>query len=142
MFFIFSFFLSCFKRFSYPVILCNFPDLGEMKLVEGWKTRSIRSGLDQGNLYKYNRILIFVNFFSDFLEKKPVQEWDVGEVGLWLETIGCSEYKETFKQHDITGPELIKLERHDLNVSSHLFLFSCFTRFLFYLVKQAHDAIT
>ena len=41
----------------------------------------------------------------------------MSEVGFWLDTIGCSEYKETFKQHDITGPELIKLERHDLNVS-------------------------
>ncbi|XP_066923747.1 SH3 and multiple ankyrin repeat domains protein 2-like [Clytia hemisphaerica] len=51
----------------------------------------------------------------DFLEKKAVHEWDVNEVGLWLDTIGCSEYKDNFKQHDITGPELIKLERHDLN---------------------------
>ena len=56
-----------------------------------------------------------------------MQEWDVSEVGLWLETIGCSEYKETFKQHDITGPELIKLERHDLNVSTY----QCFFNLIF-----------
>lgn len=37
---------------------------------------------------------------------------------MWLDTIGCSEYKEIFKQHDITGPELVKLERQDLIVST------------------------
>ena len=51
------------------------------------------------------------------LDKKLVSDWNVDDVGLWLESIGCSEYVEVFKQHDITGPELVKLERQDLDVS-------------------------
>ena len=48
------------------------------------------------------------------LEKKSVYTWDHFEVGTWLDLIGCGDYKVIFKQHDIRGPELVALERHDL----------------------------
>ncbi|CAM4549034.1 unnamed protein product [Leuciscus chuanchicus] len=44
----------------------------------------------------------------------PVNTWGVEEVGVWLETLCLSEYKEIFIRHDIRGPELLQLERRDL----------------------------
>lgn len=40
------------------------------------------------------------------------------EVGVWLEMLCLSEYKEIFIRHDIRGPELLQLERRDLKVSA------------------------
>jgi len=71
-------------------------------------------------LFRKFNLCFFLKWLLEFLEKKSVQEWNVHDVGLWLETIHCSEYKEIFKQHDITGPELIKLEKHDLSVSFYI----------------------
>jgi len=51
---------------------------------------------------------------KDQLEAKSILEWGVIEVGIWLDRIGCGEYKTSFIQHDIRGPELVALERHDL----------------------------
>lgn len=56
--------------------------------------------------------------YVDHFEDKSVSEWSVDDVGMWLETIGCSEHKSIFKQHDIRGQELIKLGRQDLIVSA------------------------
>lgn len=47
-------------------------------------------------------------------ENKSVHDWSVYEVCTWLDTIGCGEYRSIFLQHDIRGPELIALERNDL----------------------------
>uniref|UniRef100_A0A8C2ESM7 Diacylglycerol kinase n=1 Tax=Cyprinus carpio TaxID=7962 RepID=A0A8C2ESM7_CYPCA len=44
----------------------------------------------------------------------PVNTWGVDEVGVWLEMLCLSEYKEIFIRHDIRGPELLQLERRDL----------------------------
>ncbi|KAA0702404.1 Diacylglycerol kinase delta [Triplophysa tibetana] len=44
----------------------------------------------------------------------PVYQWGVEEVGVWLEMLCLSEYKEIFNRHDIRGPELLQLERRDL----------------------------
>ncbi|XP_052432225.1 diacylglycerol kinase delta [Carassius gibelio] len=44
----------------------------------------------------------------------PVNTWGVEEVGVWLEMLCLSEYKEIFIRHDIRGPELLQLERRDL----------------------------
>nr|XP_055053520.1 diacylglycerol kinase delta-like isoform X3 [Misgurnus anguillicaudatus] len=44
----------------------------------------------------------------------PVHQWGVDEVGIWLEMLCLSEYKEIFNRHDIRGPELLQLERRDL----------------------------
>ncbi|CAH1781221.1 unnamed protein product [Owenia fusiformis] len=44
----------------------------------------------------------------------PVTEWGVEEVGMWLEALGLTEYKEAFQQDDIRGAELLQLERRDL----------------------------
>ncbi|KAI7801002.1 putative diacylglycerol kinase delta, partial [Triplophysa rosa] len=44
----------------------------------------------------------------------PVYQWGVDEVGVWLEMLCLSEYKEIFNRHDIRGPELLQLERRDL----------------------------
>uniref|UniRef100_A0A8C2C8E2 Diacylglycerol kinase n=1 Tax=Cyprinus carpio TaxID=7962 RepID=A0A8C2C8E2_CYPCA len=43
-----------------------------------------------------------------------VSTWGVDEVGVWLEMLCLSEYKEIFIRHDIRGPELLQLERRDL----------------------------
>ena len=45
-------------------------------------------------------------------------EWGISEVGIWLDSVGCGEYREIFRQHDIRGPELIALEKADLHVST------------------------
>uniref|UniRef100_A0A8C1WGW0 Diacylglycerol kinase n=1 Tax=Cyprinus carpio TaxID=7962 RepID=A0A8C1WGW0_CYPCA len=49
--------------------------------------------------------------------KTAVSTWGVDEVGVWLEMLCLSEYKEIFIRHDIRGPELLQLERRDLKVS-------------------------
>uniref|UniRef100_A0A8C1PKQ6 Diacylglycerol kinase n=1 Tax=Cyprinus carpio TaxID=7962 RepID=A0A8C1PKQ6_CYPCA len=48
------------------------------------------------------------------LSIKTVSTWGVDEVGVWLEMLCLSEYKEIFIRHDIRGPELLQLERRDL----------------------------
>uniref|UniRef100_A0A8C1WFH0 Diacylglycerol kinase n=1 Tax=Cyprinus carpio TaxID=7962 RepID=A0A8C1WFH0_CYPCA len=50
--------------------------------------------------------------------KTAVSTWGVDEVGVWLEMLCLSEYKEIFIRHDIRGPELLQLERRDLKVSA------------------------
>uniref|UniRef100_A0A8C1WFW2 Diacylglycerol kinase n=1 Tax=Cyprinus carpio TaxID=7962 RepID=A0A8C1WFW2_CYPCA len=52
------------------------------------------------------------------LSIKTVSTWGVDEVGVWLEMLCLSEYKEIFIRHDIRGPELLQLERRDLKVSA------------------------
>ena len=49
-----------------------------------------------------------------------IKFWGVEEVGNWLESLGLAEYKEQFASHDIRGPELLNLDRPDLNVRSSL----------------------
>ena len=53
-------------------------------------------------------------------------DWGISEVGTWLDSIGCGEYKEVFSQHDIRGPELIALEKTDLHVCLYLFHYFSF----------------
>eukprot|EP00794_Sanderia_malayensis_P011142 gene11142-12314_t len=52
--------------------------------------------------------------YEDILCEKHVTEWGTTEVRLWLDAIGCGEYKDIFSQHDIRGPELLALEKSDL----------------------------
>eukprot|EP00112_Aurelia_sp_Birch-Aquarium-sp1_P001790 Seg1194.8 transcript_id=Seg1194.8/GoldUCD/mRNA.D3Y31 product="hypothetical protein" protein_id=Seg1194.8/GoldUCD/D3Y31 len=56
--------------------------------------------------------------YTDALSQKRVAEWGITEVGIWLDSVGCGEYREIFRQHDIRGPELIALEKADLHVST------------------------
>jgi len=39
----------------------------------------------------------------------PVEKWSVDQISIWLDTVGLSEYKELFKQHAISGAELVDL---------------------------------
>lgn len=44
----------------------------------------------------------------------PVNSWAMEDVGAWLSSIGLSQYRESFAAHEVTGKELLKLERSDL----------------------------
>ncbi|KAI9513683.1 hypothetical protein NQZ68_040581 [Dissostichus eleginoides] len=44
----------------------------------------------------------------------PVHQWGTEEVGIWLDFLCLSEYKDIFVGHDVRGAELIHLERRDL----------------------------
>ncbi|KAM3615911.1 uncharacterized protein V6R79_009553 [Siganus canaliculatus] len=44
----------------------------------------------------------------------PVHQWGTEEVGLWLDFLCLTEYKDIFTGHDVRGAELIHLERRDL----------------------------
>ena len=46
----------------------------------------------------------------------PILDWDVHDVGQWLDSIGMVEYKENFMSNDIRGRELLNLNRHDIKV--------------------------
>ena len=46
----------------------------------------------------------------------PILDWDVHDVGQWLDSIGMVEYKENFMSNDIRGRELLNLNRQDLKV--------------------------
>ncbi|XP_064615103.1 LOW QUALITY PROTEIN: diacylglycerol kinase delta-like [Liolophura sinensis] len=72
---------------------------GKLKQVFGKiKGRSKEKDRDSGNIPQvYN-----------------VHHWTSEEVGLWLESLGLSEYKNSFESHDIRGSELLALERRDL----------------------------
>ena len=49
----------------------------------------------------------------------PILDWDVHDVGQWLDSIGMVEYKENFMSNDIRGRELLNLNRQDLKVRQH-----------------------
>ncbi len=46
-----------------------------------------------------------------------VHQWGTEEVGVWLDFLCLTEYKDIFIGHDVRGPELIHLERRDLKVT-------------------------
>uniref|UniRef100_A0A8C1PMF9 Diacylglycerol kinase n=1 Tax=Cyprinus carpio TaxID=7962 RepID=A0A8C1PMF9_CYPCA len=60
------------------------------------------------------RVMLCYTCVLIFLYQKSVSTWGVDEVGVWLEMLCLSEYKEIFIRHDIRGPELLQLERRDL----------------------------
>uniref|UniRef100_A0A8C1WDY5 Diacylglycerol kinase n=1 Tax=Cyprinus carpio TaxID=7962 RepID=A0A8C1WDY5_CYPCA len=64
------------------------------------------------------RVMLCYTCVLIFLYQKSVSTWGVDEVGVWLEMLCLSEYKEIFIRHDIRGPELLQLERRDLKVSA------------------------
>uniref|UniRef100_A0A914VCX3 SAM domain-containing protein n=1 Tax=Plectus sambesii TaxID=2011161 RepID=A0A914VCX3_9BILA len=43
-----------------------------------------------------------------------VNTWMIDDVGAWLSSISLSQYRENFAAHEVTGKELLKLERSDL----------------------------
>ncbi|CAL1533005.1 unnamed protein product [Lymnaea stagnalis] len=43
-----------------------------------------------------------------------IRSWTLEEVGQWLESLSLGEYRESFMSHEITGAELLNLERRDL----------------------------
>ncbi|XP_055868599.1 diacylglycerol kinase delta-like isoform X5 [Biomphalaria glabrata] len=43
-----------------------------------------------------------------------IRSWTLEEVGQWLESLSLGEYKESFMSHEITGAEVLNLERRDL----------------------------
>ncbi|GFN98161.1 diacylglycerol kinase [Plakobranchus ocellatus] len=43
-----------------------------------------------------------------------IRSWTLEEVGQWLESLALGDYKESFMSHEITGAELLNLERRDL----------------------------
>ena len=45
-----------------------------------------------------------------------IRSWTVEEVGQWLESLSLGEYRDSFLSHDVTGSELLNLERRDLKV--------------------------
>ncbi|KAH9513881.1 hypothetical protein Btru_031659 [Bulinus truncatus] len=46
-----------------------------------------------------------------------IRSWTLEEVGQWLESLSLGEYKDSFMSHEITGAELLNLERRDLKAS-------------------------
>ena len=42
-----------------------------------------------------------------------VTKWGPDEVSQWLESIGLPMYCHAFKEHEISGTELLSLERRD-----------------------------
>ncbi|RUS80948.1 hypothetical protein EGW08_011299 [Elysia chlorotica] len=43
-----------------------------------------------------------------------IRSWTLEEVGQWLESLALGDYRESFMSHEITGAELLNLERRDL----------------------------
>ncbi|GFS07501.1 diacylglycerol kinase [Elysia marginata] len=43
-----------------------------------------------------------------------IRSWTLEEVGQWLDSLALGDYKESFMSHEITGAELLNLERRDL----------------------------
>eukprot|EP01103_Thecamoeba_quadrilineata_P004956 TRINITY_DN14819_c0_g1_i1.p1 TRINITY_DN14819_c0_g1~~TRINITY_DN14819_c0_g1_i1.p1 ORF type:complete len:554 (+),score=105.92 TRINITY_DN14819_c0_g1_i1:44-1705(+) len=52
---------------------------------------------------------------SHNLMTKDVTQWDLNEVGLWLESLGLREHKKAFQSNAITGSELLELTDGDLH---------------------------
>ena len=52
-----------------------------------------------------------------------IRSWTLEEVGHWLESLSLGEYLQSFYSHDITGAELLNLERRDLKVGRKLIYF-------------------
>lgn len=53
-------------------------------------------------------------FGSVFADSVPAAEWDLKDVGEWLDTLGCGEYRTIFENNHITGDILLELTRSDL----------------------------
>jgi diacylglycerol kinase (ATP) len=43
-----------------------------------------------------------------------VANWSIADVSRWLSASNLGQYRETFESHEISGRELIRLERSDL----------------------------
>ena len=50
----------------------------------------------------------------DFLESKRIQDWDVVEVGLWLNSINLSQYRDVFFFNEVDGEMLADIDEDDL----------------------------
>ena len=57
----------------------------------------------------------FHRVLSDFavLSLQVVTKWGPDEVSQWLESVGLPMYCHAFKEHEISGTELLSLERRD-----------------------------
>ena len=49
------------------------------------------------------------------LKKKPVHQWDVHEVCIWVEDIGLPQHRKRFAHHVVDGKLLLKLTDANLN---------------------------
>ena len=50
----------------------------------------------------------------DFLDNKKIQDWDVVEVGLWLNSINLSQYRDVFFFNEVDGEMLADIDEDDL----------------------------
>jgi PAS domain S-box-containing protein len=50
----------------------------------------------------------------DFVETKKIQDWDVVEVGLWLNSINLSQYRDVFFFNEVDGEMLADIDEDDL----------------------------
>ena len=50
----------------------------------------------------------------DFLESKRIQDWDVVEVGLWLNSIDLAQYRDVFFFNEVDGEMLADIDEDDL----------------------------
>ena len=50
----------------------------------------------------------------DFIETKRIQEWDVVEVGLWLNSIDLAQYRDVFFFNEVDGEMLADIDEDDL----------------------------
>lgn len=53
-------------------------------------------------------------FGSVFTDSVPAAQWDINDVGDWLESLGCGSYKTAFEDNDISGEILLELGQKEL----------------------------
>lgn len=53
-------------------------------------------------------------FGSVFTDSVPAAQWDINDVGDWLESLGCGTYRTGFENNDISGEILLELGQAEL----------------------------
>lgn len=51
---------------------------------------------------------------------RDLQQWGEADVGLWLDSMGLTEFNQTFADNDITGRWLLKLNDGELKVCTYI----------------------
>ncbi|XP_035826816.1 diacylglycerol kinase delta [Aplysia californica] len=99
------------KRIIEVIGLVNLEPMDEVSLLEHQKRK-------QGRLKQ-----VYTRLKGGKGREKPrsalppafeIRSWTLEEVGQWLESLSLGEYRQSFLSHEITGAELLNLERRDL----------------------------
>lgn len=64
--------------------------------------------------FKDSCVLTLPLCYFIIIDPRNVRNWTDTEVGDWLDSLQLGEYKLHFIQHDVQGPELLRLQRRDL----------------------------